>query len=117
VYDFPDLIHAKLYLPCSYDVAVCPSPTCLSIGVHGVSDLQPVHFLGVYGLDGIGLAAEFGHHHELRYVSLYQLMDHRRVLFGGVAVHTTLYLLLDVILSDTLCSPDDDGSYTSNGCY
>jgi hypothetical protein len=53
--------------------------------------------------------------HKLRYVSLYQLMDHGRVLFGGVAVHAALHLLLDVILSDALYSPDDDGSYTGNG--
>jgi hypothetical protein len=117
MYDFPDLIHAKLYLPRSYDVAICPGPTCLSIGVRSVLDLQPVHFLGVYGLDRMGLAAEFGYRYELCYVSLYQLMDHGHVLFGGVAVHATLYLLLDVILSDTLCSPDDDGSHTSDGCY
>jgi hypothetical protein len=64
----------------------------------------------------MGLAAEFGYRYELRYVSLYQLMDYRRVLFGGVVVHTTLYLLLDVILSDALCSPDDDGSHTGDGC-
>jgi hypothetical protein len=65
----------------------------------------------------MGLAAEFGYRYELRYVSLYQLMDHRRVLFGSVAVYATLHLLLNVILSDTLYSPDDDGSHTSNGCY
>jgi hypothetical protein len=117
VYDFPDLIHAKLYLPRGYDVAVYPGPTCLSVGVRGVSDLQPVHFLGVYGLNGMGLAAEFGYRHELRYVSLYQLMDHGRVLFGDVAVHAALYLLLDVILSGAPCSPDDDSSHTSNSCY
>jgi hypothetical protein len=71
MYDFPDLIYAKLYLPRSYDVAVYPSPTCLSISVCSVSDLQPVHFLGIYSLDRIGLAAEFGYRHELRYVLLY----------------------------------------------
>ena len=71
MYDFPDLIYAELYLPRSYDVAICPGPTCLSVGVRGVSDLQPVHFLGVYSLDRMGLDAEFGHCHELRYVSLY----------------------------------------------
>jgi len=44
-------------------------------------------------------------------------MDHGRVLFGGVTVHAALYLLLDVIFSDALYSPDDDGSHTSDGCY
>jgi hypothetical protein len=71
VYDFPDLIHAELYLPRSYDVAVCPGLTCLTVGVHSILDLQPVHFLGVYGLHRIGLATEFGHSHKLRYVPLY----------------------------------------------
>jgi hypothetical protein len=64
----------------------------------------------------MGLATEFGHSHKLRYVPLYQLMDHGRILFGGVAVHAALHLLLDVILSDALCSPDDDGSHSSDGC-
>jgi hypothetical protein len=64
----------------------------------------------------MGLAAEFSHRHELRHVSLYQLMDHRRVLFGSVAVYAAPYLLLDVILLDALCSPDDDGSHTGNSC-
>jgi hypothetical protein len=65
----------------------------------------------------MGLAAEFGYCYELRYVSLYQLIDHGRVLFGGVAVHAALYLLLDVILSDALYSLDDNGSHTGSSYY
>jgi hypothetical protein len=71
VYDFPDLIYAKLYLPRSYDIAICPSPTCLTVGVRSISDLQPIHFLGVYGLYRMGLATEFGYSYKLRYVLLY----------------------------------------------
>jgi hypothetical protein len=116
MYDFLDLIHAELYLPRSYNVAVCPGPTCLTVGVRSVSDLQPIHFLGVYGLHRMGLATEFGYSYKLCYVLLYQLMDYRRVLFSSVTVYATLYLLLDVILSDVLYSPDDDSSHASDSC-
>jgi hypothetical protein len=44
-------------------------------------------------------------------------MDYGYVLFSSVTVYAILYLLLDVILSDTLCSLDDDSSYTSNSYY
>jgi hypothetical protein len=71
MYDFLDLIYTELYLPYSYNVAVCPGLTYLSVGVRSVLDLQPVHFLGIYSLDRIGLAAEFGYRYKLYYVSLY----------------------------------------------
>jgi hypothetical protein len=66
MYDFLDLIYTELY-----NVAVCPGLTYLSVGVRSVLDLQPVHFLGIYSLDRIGLAAEFGYRYKLYYVSLY----------------------------------------------
>jgi hypothetical protein len=44
-------------------------------------------------------------------------MDHRCVLFSSVVVYTAPYLLLDMILSDVPCLPDDDSSYTGNSCY
>jgi hypothetical protein len=49
------------------------------------------------GLDGVGLAAKFGHSYEPLYVLLHQLMDHGCVLLGHVIVHPITHLLLDVI--------------------
>jgi hypothetical protein len=99
----------------TYSPRIVYTDTCVHFITKAGNGTQVCNPLGI--LDRMGLAAEFGYHHELRYVSLYQLIDHRHVLFGSVAVHTTLYLLLDVILSDAPCSPDNNGSHTSNGCY
>jgi hypothetical protein len=68
------------------------------------------------GLDGVGLAAEFGYGHKLLYVLLYQSIDHRYVFFGYVIVYPIAYLLLDIIYLYTLCSTDNDCSHTSDHC-
>jgi hypothetical protein len=66
------------------------------------------------GLDGVGLAAEFGHSYKLLYVLLHQSMDHGCVFFGYVMVHPITHLLLDIIHPYTLCSTDDDCLYIGN---
>jgi hypothetical protein len=93
---------------------VGPGPSYLSIGIRRVSDLQPIHLLGIDSLDGVGLAAKFGHGYKPLYVLLYQLMDHRCVLLGYVIVHPITHLLLNIIYLYTLCSADDDCSHTSD---
>jgi hypothetical protein len=95
---------------------VGPRPSYLSIGIRHVSDLQPVYLLGMDSLDGVGLAAKFSYGHELLYILLYQSIDHRCIFFGHIMVHPIAYLLLDIIYPYTLCSTDDDCSYTSDYC-
>jgi hypothetical protein len=66
-----DLTHTKLHFTYHDDVVVGPGPSYLSIGIRRISDLQPIYLLGMDGLDGVGLAAEFGYGYELLYVLLY----------------------------------------------
>jgi hypothetical protein len=66
-----DLTYTKLHFTYYDDVVVGPGPSYLSIGIRRVSDLQPVHLLGIDGLDRVGLAAEFGYGHKLLHVLLH----------------------------------------------
>jgi hypothetical protein len=68
---YTDLTYTELHFTYYDDVVVGPGLSYLSIGIRRVSDLQPVHLLGIDGLDRVGLAAEFGHGYELLYVLLY----------------------------------------------
>jgi hypothetical protein len=111
-----DLTYTKLHFAYYDDVVVGPGLSYLSISIRHVSDLQPVYLLGMDSLDGVGLAAEFGHSHELLYVLLHQSIDHRCVFFGHVIVYPIAHLLLDIIYPYTLCSTDDDCSHTSDYC-
>jgi hypothetical protein len=113
---YADLTYTKLHFAYYDDVVVGPGPSYLSIGIRCVSDLQPVHLLGMDGLDRVGLAAEFSYSHELLHVLLHQSMDHRCVFFGYIMVHPIAHLLLDIIHLYTPCSTDDNCSYTSDHC-
>jgi hypothetical protein len=109
-----DLTYTELYFAYYNDVVVGPGLSYLSIGICRVSDLQPIHLLGIDGLDRVGLAAKFGYGYEPLYVLLHQLMDHRCVLLSHIMVHPITHLLLDIIYPYTLCSADDDYLYTSD---
>jgi hypothetical protein len=55
MHDCPDLTHAELYFAYYDDVVVGSGPSHLSVGICRVLYLQPIHLLGVDGLDGVGL--------------------------------------------------------------
>jgi hypothetical protein len=110
----PDLTYTELHFAYHDDVVVGPGLSHLSIGICRVSDLHPIHLLGIDSLDRIGLATILCHSHELCHVLLYQSMDHRCFLLGYVTVHTIAYLLLDVIHPGTLRSADDNCLYTGD---
>ena len=66
-----DLTHTELHFAHHDDVVVGPGLSYLSIGICRVSDLQPVHLLGMDSLYRVGLTAKFGHGHELLHVPLH----------------------------------------------
>lgn len=110
----PDLTYTELHFAYYDAVVVGPGLSYLSIGICRVSDLHPIHLLGVDGLDRIGLATVLRHSYELYHVLLHQSIDHGCFLFGNVLVYAIVHLLLYIIHPFTLCSTDDDGSHAGD---
>ena len=71
MYYRPDLTYTKLYFAYYDDVVVGPGLSYLSIGIYRISDLHPIHLLGIDGLDRIGLATILCYSYKLYYVLLY----------------------------------------------